>query len=258
MSAQGNLAEIFASFQGEGPLVGMRQVFVRLRGCELTCRYCDTTSSRHRAGDCRLEREPATDRWESLANPLSAEQVLEAALGLSRRFASQCVSITGGEPLLQPGFLGELLPQLKQAGLSTYLDTACCYPDSMAQIAQWIDVASADIKLPCTLVKPVPFADFAGCWQQIRHDRFVKIVLTSEVTPAELADACRQLAELDREAQVILQPVTPPQEGHRNALGAGVIVPPTGEALFRLAQTCAQFFPGCRLIPQCHPLMGVK
>lgn len=253
----GDLAEIFASFQGEGPFVGIRQVFVRLRGCELSCRYCDTRASKSLVGDCRIEREPGADRWETLPNPLPLQTVLDAVLALSRRLAPHSVSITGGEPLLQANFLSELLPQLKQAGLKTYLDTACCYADRMAQIADYVDIVSADIKLPSTLVKPLPFEQFAETWQQIRHDRFVKIVITSQVTPEELADSCRQLAELDTAAQVILQPVTP-LEWTEATESQPDIAPPTGEALFRLAEVCGQYFPGYRIIPQCHPLMGVK
>lgn len=253
----GDVAEIFASFQGEGPLVGVRQVFVRLRGCELSCRYCDTRGSKSLAGDCRIEHEPGTDQWETLSNPLPLQKVLDTVLALSSRFAPHSISTTGGEPLLQADFLAELLPQFKQAGLSTYLDTACCYADKMAQIADHVDLVSADIKLPSTLVKPLPFDHFADTWQQIRHDRFVKIVITSQVTPKELGDSCRQLAELDRHAKVILQPVTPP-EWTETTQDQPAIAPPTGPALFRLAEVCGQYFPTYRIIPQCHPLMGVK
>ena len=44
----GYLSEIFVSFQGEGAHVGYRHLFVRLAGCNLRCRYCDTPDSRER------------------------------------------------------------------------------------------------------------------------------------------------------------------------------------------------------------------
>ena len=39
------LLEVFASVQGEGAYVGEPQVLVRLRGCPLRCRWCDTPGS---------------------------------------------------------------------------------------------------------------------------------------------------------------------------------------------------------------------
>src|ERR1700722_8035561 len=37
-----NIAEIFYSVQGEGMLVGVPSVFIRLSGCNLRCTWCDT------------------------------------------------------------------------------------------------------------------------------------------------------------------------------------------------------------------------
>ena len=40
------IIEIFSSFQGEGLLIGERQIFVRFAGCNLDCNYCDTKNSK--------------------------------------------------------------------------------------------------------------------------------------------------------------------------------------------------------------------
>ncbi|MEN6643385.1 MAG: 7-carboxy-7-deazaguanine synthase QueE [Armatimonadia bacterium] len=247
MSVQAQVAEVFASIQGEGPLVGVRQVFVRLRGCALTCKYCDTTQSRAGAGPGRFEREP-NGGWESFENPVTVQQVLGLVSELAGRFRPHSVSITGGEPLLQSEFLLELLPRVKEAGLQTYLDTACCYPEAMQRIGEHVDWVSADLKLPSTMVERVSFADFAATWQAIRHERFVKVVLTAEVSVEELGEALGALRGVDPQAQVVLQPATP----------SGGCLAPSAEQLFALLAAAVDLFPTVRLIPQCHVMMGIR
>ena len=41
-NAEINISEIFYSIQGEGLLAGRPSVFIRLAGCPLRCKYCDT------------------------------------------------------------------------------------------------------------------------------------------------------------------------------------------------------------------------
>lgn len=41
------VSEVFSSIQGEGKLLGRRQIFVRFSGCNLNCNYCDTPLSRN-------------------------------------------------------------------------------------------------------------------------------------------------------------------------------------------------------------------
>jgi len=73
------VTEIFASVQGETSYSGYPFAFVRLTGCNLRCRYCDTTY--------------AYDAGEEF----SIEEVVSrvTAFGLTR------TCVTGGEPLLQ-------------------------------------------------------------------------------------------------------------------------------------------------------------
>ncbi len=71
--------EIFYSIQGESTYAGRPCVFVRLTGCNLRCRWCDT--------------EYAFYEGETL----TVGQVLEQV----RAYKCPLVEITGGEPLLQ-------------------------------------------------------------------------------------------------------------------------------------------------------------
>ena len=93
--------EIFHSLQGEADSVGFRTVFVRLTGCPLRCRYCDTEYAFH-AGD-----------WQDV------DSILEAV----RKFDAQHVCVTGGEPLAQPNCL-VLLERLCEAGFKVSLETS--------------------------------------------------------------------------------------------------------------------------------------
>lgn len=82
--------EIFYSIQGESTYAGRPCVFVRLTGCNLRCRWCDTTYAFHE-GEQR-----------------SIDQVLEQV----RAYKCPLVEITGGEPLLQEAvypLIGRLL-----------------------------------------------------------------------------------------------------------------------------------------------------
>ena len=85
--------EIFSSIQGEGPVVGYKQLFIRFCGCNLKCSYCDTDFSDGK------EFTP-----QELYTKITTEYNLET-------FHS--ISLTGGEPLLSAEFLQEFLPLIK-------------------------------------------------------------------------------------------------------------------------------------------------
>jgi 7-carboxy-7-deazaguanine synthase len=75
-----NVSEIFQSIQGESSFAGIPCSFVRLAGCNLRCRYCDT----------RYAQEGGTE--------MSLQEVLDRVADLGPELAE----ITGGEPLVQP------------------------------------------------------------------------------------------------------------------------------------------------------------
>jgi 7-carboxy-7-deazaguanine synthase len=93
--------EIFHSLQGEADAVGYPTVFVRLTGCPLRCRYCDTAYAFH-AGD-----------WLDL----------DAILDKVRGYGARHVCVTGGEPLAQPNCL-KLLERLCDQGFAVSLETS--------------------------------------------------------------------------------------------------------------------------------------
>ncbi|MDI6736859.1 MAG: 7-carboxy-7-deazaguanine synthase QueE [bacterium] len=103
-----NLVEIFSSIQGEGMLVGFRQIFIRFAGCNLRCSYCDTPAAMTVPETWLV---PEFDL--ELPNPVELDQVREVVDRFDPRI-HHSVSLTGGEPLLQVEALEELLPSLNQ------------------------------------------------------------------------------------------------------------------------------------------------
>ncbi len=97
------IAEIFYSIQGEGTLVGVPSVFVRVSGCNLRCAWCDT---------------PYTS-W----TPEGEEMTNEAIVAEVARHPARHVVITGGEPMLFAPVV-ELSRMLKVRGMHITVETA--------------------------------------------------------------------------------------------------------------------------------------
>ena len=116
------ITEIFLSLQGEANTVGKPTVFVRLTGCPLRCQYCDS------------------------AYAFSGGELIEEAdiLNTVKGFGVQHVTVTGGEPLAQPGALS-LMVALADAGLSVSIETSGAL--SVAEVDPRV-VKVIDLKTP--------------------------------------------------------------------------------------------------------------
>ncbi len=243
--------EVFCSVQGEGPLLGVCQVFIRFRGCDLTCRYCDTPAARAVCGPCHVQQVPGSEEFTRCDNPLSVEALrgLVEELVTTRGETCHSISLTGGEPLLYPDFVAALSERLHQAGHKVYLETAGHLAQALNAVINNIDWVAMDFKLPSTMVEPVPavvFGEFLQVAQQTNC--FVKIVLTDSVTTKELLEACRIITQVDRDTLVVLQPVTP----------VGDCRPPDSATLLQWQQLCSELLDDVRIIPQCHRILQVK
>ena len=119
--------EIFSSFQGEGLLIGERQIFVRFAGCNLNCNYCDTNDSKSAESGKLMTPQQVSDEINNLLTP-----------------DCRTISFTGGEPSLYPDFISEVS---KDFDLKIMLETNGTLPDNIDLIDK-LDIVSLDIKLP--------------------------------------------------------------------------------------------------------------
>jgi len=100
-TARLRITETFLSLQGEANAVGWPTFFIRLTGCPLRCRYCDTAYAFH-GGEWRTVARLVDEARESLARH---------------------VCVTGGEPLAQRTCT-TLLTVLCEAGFEVSLETS--------------------------------------------------------------------------------------------------------------------------------------
>lgn len=92
--------EIFESIQGEGYHTGMPAIFIRLAGCSMGCKWCDTKTC------------------QEVHYQLTARQVLQH---VEKNFIKKHIVITGGEPFEQN--LYELVKKLHENNYSIHIET---------------------------------------------------------------------------------------------------------------------------------------
>ena len=183
------ITEIFLSLQGEANTVGYPTVFVRLTGCPLRCQYCDSAYAF------------SGGQVETLADIL--EQV--GNYNVSR------VTVTGGEPLAQPGVFA-LMTALADRQFQVSLETSGALP--VEQVDPRV-VKVLDIKTPDSAevhrnlwdnmshLKPHDQIKFVLCsrgdydWARIKCDQYQLFDRVTDVlfSPSHGALEPRQLAD---------------------------------------------------------------
>ncbi|MEE7546638.1 7-carboxy-7-deazaguanine synthase QueE [Xanthomonas sp. Kuri4-1] len=170
------ITEIFLSLQGEADAAGWPTVFVRLTGCPLRCRYCDTAYAFH-GGE-----------WHDI----------DAIVAQVAGYGVRHVCVTGGEPLAQKRCL-VLLEKLCDAGYDVSLETSGA-----------LDVAGVDARVSRVVDLKTPASGEAprNRWENLplltARDQ-VKFVLCGRADYEWARDIVRTHA-LDRRCSVLFSP----------------------------------------------------
>lgn len=243
--------EVFSAIQGEGRFVGARQVFVRLSGCNIRCAYCDEPDAlEKKPGTARIEVTPGRRDFESVESPMPVCNVIAAVERLNSRLAHGVVSITGGEPLLQPTALAALLPALRSAGMRVALETNATRLDALEQVMTAGDIVSADLKLTSVDGEDVDRGlqlEFIRSALERGGEVYCKAVIGAATSIEEVAVVAADLGELDASMTLFLQPVTPFGEVARA---------PTPAQVLELQESALAVLADVRVVPQTHRFLG--
>lgn len=121
------IVEIFHSIQGEGILIGVPSIFVRLAGCNLRCLYCDTKYA-----------------WDTHYKDLTPTEVFAEIIRIVGDNGNNLlVTISGGEPLLYEKELVELAKILKNHGFRIAIETngTICPGSELVNLIDYFNVS---------------------------------------------------------------------------------------------------------------------
>lgn len=176
------LAEHFISINGEGQHAGELALFLRFAGCNLRCAWCDTMWANEK---------------DTPFAPVSVNKLIEIAEQAAASGVHN-ITLTGGEPLLQPN-IDELLDRLKYMPVRVEIETNGSV--SLAPFVERGAVFTMDYKLPSSRMEQhMCTENFA-----LLHEwDTVKFVCGSR---ADLNRAAEMIAQYQPKAAVYLSPV---------------------------------------------------
>jgi pyruvate formate lyase activating enzyme len=172
-SIMGRIHSIESCGTLDGP--GIRFV-IFTQGCPLRCLYCHNP-------DC----QKLVDGKE-----VTAAEIIEEALKYRSymRCSGGGVTVTGGEPLMQPEFVGEIFRRCKELGIHTVLDTSGYVVLNTAKtVLDYVDLVLLDIKSynrdiyrKVTSVSLEPTLNFANYLNEVNKPTWVRFVLVPDLT----------------------------------------------------------------------------
>ena len=181
----------------DGP--GVRYV-VFTKGCPLRCQYC---------------HNPET-QGPAIGEPTTAAEVLADVARYKPFLKRGGLTVSGGEPLLQPAFVHALFKGAKELGLHTALDTSGFLgPRASDELLQDTDLVLLDIKSgrPSTYkavtgVQLEPTLEFARRLDKLGNKMWIRFVLVPGLTDCDenIDSVARFVATLEHVDRVEVLP----------------------------------------------------
>jgi len=246
MRTTANIVEIFSSLQGEGVHVGTPMTFVRFGLCSMGCRYCDTPSGVCHEGECRVERPPRSQSFEALANPVS----VTALCAILEGFDDETVSVTGGEPMEQAGFLAQLMPALSPRR-RIMLETNGVHVRGLEELLPHISVVSMDMKLPSSTGRPPRWEEHEAFLRAVvgaGREVYVKLVVTEDTSDSDIQRSIGIITGINRFIPIVIQPA-----GSTMTFASAI----AEDRLMSLKRLCGAYLEDVRVVPQMHKQWGV-
>lgn len=122
------VVETFVSINGEGTHAGELAAFIRFKGCNLCCSYCDT-------------------KWANLPDANASEMSVQEISEYVKETGVHNVTLTGGEPMLQKE-IGALAQRLVSDGCRVEIETNGSVSLENLANAEKRPVFTMDYKLP--------------------------------------------------------------------------------------------------------------
>ena len=110
--------ETFGTVDGPGT-----RLVVFLAGCQLGCTFCHNP-----------------DTWDKGTKQITVPEILQTYKRYQGFYKNGGITISGGEPLLQPDFLLEVLKAAKTENIHTVVDTSGFAPtENIPPLIPWVD-----------------------------------------------------------------------------------------------------------------------
>jgi len=228
------IIEIFSSFQGEGVLIGQRQIFVRFAGCNLNCAYCDTKNSISKNQGTLMTPAEVVEKIESILTP-----------------DCHTISFTGGEPSLYPEFINEVS---KLTDLNIMLETNGTLPDNIDLIDN-LDIVSLDIKLKEQFNGDYKEDIFLNEIKSLNLlieksiNVYCKVVILQSLKIESFEEVIKKIDKeiiYKNNLQVIVQPSSPLNEWKN-----------LSDSLFEFSEIVGEYFE-VSTIPQIHKILNIE